>query len=267
MSEHWVYVVRESLTGCIKVGKTARKEGIQDRIKSLQMGCPYELELIATLDPGQHPGERALHSRLAKWRVRPGGEWFYGVAEAFMVMGISVPTSVSTHQDVLNASFDKRDRELTAREDLAEWFLERARNSNDQMLKRESVLAEREEESLHRMRRVISQELVRLRNDEGEWGRWKSRLDLGDYLLDQELVRMIVEEAMNTRWHGVEFRRWLLQKATWGTVRTVGGSYPLIKEIELSFEWYAQNDPEFLNQLSRIIARAKRIAHREEIAV
>lgn len=265
VSEHWVYVVRESLTGCIKVGKCAKQEGIADRIRSLQTGCPYAIQLVATLAPDEHPGERTLHKRLAKWRVRPSGEWFYGVYEAYAVLGVGCPASVGTHQDVLNESFKKRDENLEACKSLAETYLKKARHANDQMLERERELKEMEQSCLHRMRREISLELFRLRNDEGEWGRWKPKLCGGDNLLNSDLVRMIVEEAMNQRWCGVEFRRWLLEKAAWGTVRSVG-CYPLIKEIQIQYEWYAKNDPEFLDELVQIINAAKRKARNEAVA-
>lgn len=262
---HWVYVIRESLTGCIKVGRTEKSESIPERVKSLQTGCPYDLQIVAILSPEDHPGERILHSRLGKWRVRPTGEWFYGVDEAFDVLGIPVPVSVGTHQDVLNASFERRDNDVRAAQDLAELLLAKARRTNEHMLKRETTLREQERNVLHRMRREISGELTRLRNDNEECGKWTPSFVPGGHLLDHELIQMIVKEAMNTRWHGVEFRRWLLNKASWGTVRSVG-CYPLMEEIRRQFEWYAENDPDFIDEMSRVISDAKRKARKRVAA-
>ena len=256
---HWVYIVRESLTGCIKVGRTDKEEAIPERLKSLQTGCPYQLEIVAVFSPQNHPGERVLHKRLEKWRIRPTGEWFYGVEEAFEALGIESPVSVGTHQDVLNASFELRDRNLKACEDLAEMILAKVRKTNEQMFKREMTLREQEQNMLHRMRREISGELVRLRNDEGEWAKWKPSFIPGGHLLDHELIQMIVREAMDTKWFGVEFRRWLLEKASWGTVTTVG-CYTLMEEIRRQYEWYAENDPGFIDEMAQIINTAKRKA-------
>lgn len=89
---HWVYVIREPITGCVKVGKCSRRENIRGRLQSLQTGSPHELEIIATLAPREHPGEDILHRRLQPWRVRPNGEWFYGVPEVFAALAIRQPT-------------------------------------------------------------------------------------------------------------------------------------------------------------------------------
>ena len=106
--DHWVYVVREPVTGCIKVGKSSTEESIKSRISALQTGCPFDLELIATFSPREHPGEDVLHKRLADWRVRNNGEWFYGADDVYAALAIRRPPSLAPIEETVNDSFDKR---------------------------------------------------------------------------------------------------------------------------------------------------------------
>jgi len=56
----------------VKIGK-ASGESAEWRIATLQTGCPYEIELLAT-ESGGHQEERALHRRFSEFHER--GEWF-----------------------------------------------------------------------------------------------------------------------------------------------------------------------------------------------
>ena len=62
------YVVQNSTSGLIKIGRSCRPE---ERIKSLETGAGQKLEVMAIID-GDHESE--LHSRFKELRVF--GEWF-----------------------------------------------------------------------------------------------------------------------------------------------------------------------------------------------
>lgn len=64
-----VYFVRS--TSFMKIGHT--REGLRERLRSLQTGNPHRLEVVATM-PGGPTDERHLHTSLSTFRVR--GEWF-----------------------------------------------------------------------------------------------------------------------------------------------------------------------------------------------
>lgn len=59
----------------IKVGVTG---DVADRVSALQVGCPYELELLGSIK-GDPRAEAALHAALCIYRVR--GEWFMAPKE------------------------------------------------------------------------------------------------------------------------------------------------------------------------------------------
>ncbi len=65
-----VYFIQDTHTGNIKIGYAADP---QARLATLQTGCPSTLILLGSI-PGGLEGERALHSRFRKHRVR--GEWY-----------------------------------------------------------------------------------------------------------------------------------------------------------------------------------------------
>lgn len=56
----------------VKIGKTTGSPS--SRISQLQTGCPFPIEVIATI-PGVLKNERALHVRFA--HLRAHGEWFH----------------------------------------------------------------------------------------------------------------------------------------------------------------------------------------------
>lgn len=66
-----IYFVQAGNGGPIKIGRTSLV--VRYRVRELQIGCPYELLLLATM-PGGLAKERALHARFRGDRLR--GEWF-----------------------------------------------------------------------------------------------------------------------------------------------------------------------------------------------
>ena len=93
LPNHSVYVIREIGTGTVKIGKT--RGNPQGRLRELQTGCPYQLELIAVLSPNEHPGEKVLHARCAQWRIRAGGEWFWGTDGLYEALAIRRPRTAA----------------------------------------------------------------------------------------------------------------------------------------------------------------------------
>lgn len=63
--------------GCdrIKIGFTASSSA-SARVRDLQTGCPFPLQVIATL-PGSVATEERIHTRFRKFRVMPNAEWFH----------------------------------------------------------------------------------------------------------------------------------------------------------------------------------------------
>lgn len=66
---HWVYFVRSG--GLIKIGYTTNIP--EERLRTLQTGCPDELELIGVIRGGRST-EAMIHTELAEFHYR--GEWF-----------------------------------------------------------------------------------------------------------------------------------------------------------------------------------------------
>lgn len=67
----FVYFIAASGTGNVKIGFSA--DDPNKRLRSLQTGCPNELELLYS-EPGAVADEKAYHALFAHLRVR--GEWF-----------------------------------------------------------------------------------------------------------------------------------------------------------------------------------------------
>lgn len=69
-----IYVLKTVNAGpaYYKIGYT--KKEIKNRIRALQTGCPYDLELVKTMR-GSPDAEKILHAQLSKSRVNR--EWFY----------------------------------------------------------------------------------------------------------------------------------------------------------------------------------------------
>ena len=65
----------------VKIGYT--KEDVQRRLHTLQVGCPYKLEILNIIE-GDETQEKILHNRLGRHRVR--GEWFELNEEVMLVV-------------------------------------------------------------------------------------------------------------------------------------------------------------------------------------
>lgn len=72
MSGGLIYFVRVKPDGPIKIGVTGDTTP-ETRIVGIQVGCPWEIELIGSV-PGEWSDEQRLHQRLSAYRLR--GEWF-----------------------------------------------------------------------------------------------------------------------------------------------------------------------------------------------
>lgn len=66
----WIYFAQVGADGPIKIGVSGNP---WSRVAEMQTACPWELRLLAWR-PGEAPDERALHQKLAQFRMR--GEWF-----------------------------------------------------------------------------------------------------------------------------------------------------------------------------------------------
>jgi hypothetical protein len=59
-----------------KIGTT--KSSAQKRLKSLQTGSPFKLQLLKEyVSPHYKKIERMLHKRFAEFKTRDSGEWFH----------------------------------------------------------------------------------------------------------------------------------------------------------------------------------------------
>ena len=65
-----VYFILCSTQRMVKIGHT---NNMVKRLHQLQVGCPYELKVIKTMD-GDYELEQELHKRFDHYRVQ--GEWF-----------------------------------------------------------------------------------------------------------------------------------------------------------------------------------------------
>lgn len=66
-----VYILKAVGTPRIKIGWAT---DVASRIRSLKTGCPYPVELIATIESEDPVIERELHKLYREYRVH--GEWF-----------------------------------------------------------------------------------------------------------------------------------------------------------------------------------------------
>jgi len=67
-----IYFIQAGKNGPIKIGHTNNK--VSNRMASMQVGCPYELRLLWTLN-GDIKDEFNLHEMFKHERIR--GEWFH----------------------------------------------------------------------------------------------------------------------------------------------------------------------------------------------
>lgn len=74
------FVVEDTLEFC-KVGRAHRPE---NRLREMQIGCPFELQLFATIErvEGESKFEAELHRRLKGMGAHHRGEWFEAPAVA-----------------------------------------------------------------------------------------------------------------------------------------------------------------------------------------
>lgn len=66
-----VYIIGNRIHGFCKIGRTKK---LKTRLADLQVGCPYELDILATFQNKGAPFEQLLHERAAPYHIR--GEWF-----------------------------------------------------------------------------------------------------------------------------------------------------------------------------------------------
>lgn len=66
-----VYFIQVATDGPIKIGTTSC---VGQRVRDLQIGCPFQLRILGTMQGGDRNLERELHSTFAKLRLK--GEWF-----------------------------------------------------------------------------------------------------------------------------------------------------------------------------------------------
>ena len=67
-----LYIIQSSNNGCFKIGRSKHPE---KRLKQLQTGSPFRLELILVLE-NQGSQEKNLHKRFPKSEITCKGEWF-----------------------------------------------------------------------------------------------------------------------------------------------------------------------------------------------
>jgi hypothetical protein len=67
-----IYFIQAGKNGPIKIGKTDNE--IENRIRQLQIGCPYELKLLWLYKDDDY-SEAEIHETFAHERIR--GEWFH----------------------------------------------------------------------------------------------------------------------------------------------------------------------------------------------
>ncbi len=73
MKKKDLYIIQCDKTGAFKVGVTSN---IEQRMKTLKTGCPYEIKLILKIDGGGYL-EKDFHKRLKKYKTSKGNqEWF-----------------------------------------------------------------------------------------------------------------------------------------------------------------------------------------------
>jgi len=67
-----LYIIQSSNNGCFKIGRSKHP---MKRLKQLQTGSPYKLEILLIIENGgKH--EKSLHSLFPKKEISCKGEWF-----------------------------------------------------------------------------------------------------------------------------------------------------------------------------------------------
>jgi len=86
-----IYIMQVEEIHHIKIGYSETADGVQERLRTLQTGCPLELVVISQ-QPGDIASEYACHRALINFAMR--GEWFRWCADtrafviAFHVRGV-----------------------------------------------------------------------------------------------------------------------------------------------------------------------------------
>lgn len=86
-----IYFVRCGKDGPVKIGYTST--GLTARLNFLQVGCPWQLEVLGTIE-GSRSDERALHKQFAHLHLR--GEWFHPTAELMALIGTPAEPKAET---------------------------------------------------------------------------------------------------------------------------------------------------------------------------
>lgn len=66
-----VYFIGNKLYNYVKIGHTVNN--VKGRLVSLQVGCPFDLEILGIVD-GNKNTEKQLHKKFDEYWIR--GEWF-----------------------------------------------------------------------------------------------------------------------------------------------------------------------------------------------
>ena len=73
MNKKDLYIIQCDKTGDFKVGITGN---IENRIRSIQNGCPYTVKVILLIEQGAYL-EKRIHGRLKKFKTtKKNREWF-----------------------------------------------------------------------------------------------------------------------------------------------------------------------------------------------
>lgn len=99
----FVYFIKtEALPPMVKIGKARNPE---ERMATLQTGCPYELKLIGTVtcrsDMHAEAAEKRLHAHFQAERTR--GEWFRYTDRVARIVASIVGKPASAIHDSINA--------------------------------------------------------------------------------------------------------------------------------------------------------------------
>ncbi len=70
-----IYAIRAVGTGFIKFGRVDHGLNLDRRLKGLQIGCPFALEVVVT-GPGGKDEENKIHNYLIRAGLHHQGEWF-----------------------------------------------------------------------------------------------------------------------------------------------------------------------------------------------
>lgn len=69
----FVYFAEARGSGCVKIGWS--RTNVKRRIRTLQTGCPYLIDLLVVIH-GSRETESSLHKMFAERRTSPTSEWF-----------------------------------------------------------------------------------------------------------------------------------------------------------------------------------------------